>query len=49
MHANNEVGTLQPIAEIARIARERGVLVHSDAAQAGGKIPVARTRSASTS
>ena len=33
MHANNEVGTLQPIGEIARIARERGVLMHTDAAQ----------------
>lgn len=33
MHANNEVGTLEPIAEIARIARERGVLTHSDAVQ----------------
>jgi cysteine desulfurase len=39
MHANNEVGTLQPIAEISRIAREHGVLVHTDAAQSVGKIP----------
>jgi cysteine desulfurase len=39
MHANNEVGTLQPIAEISRLARERGVLVHTDAAQSVGKIP----------
>lgn len=39
MHANNEVGTLQPIAEIARIAREAGVLFHTDAAQTVGKIP----------
>ncbi len=39
MHANNEVGTIQPVAEIARIARERGVLVHTDAAQSAGKIP----------
>ncbi len=40
MHANNEVGTVQPIAEIAAIAREHGVLVHTDAAQSVGKIPV---------
>jgi cysteine desulfurase len=39
MHANNEVGTIQPIAEIARIARDRGVLMHTDAAQSVGKIP----------
>lgn len=38
MHANNEVGTIQPIAEIARITRERGVLLHTDAAQSVGKI-----------
>jgi cysteine desulfurase len=41
MHANNEVGTIQPIEEIARIARERGILVHTDAAQTVGKIPIA--------
>jgi cysteine desulfurase NifS/selenium donor protein len=40
MHANNEVGTVQPIAEIARIARQRGILVHTDAAQSVGKMPV---------
>jgi len=40
MHANNEVGTLQPIPEIARITRARGVLLHTDAAQSAGKIPV---------
>jgi selenium donor protein len=40
MHANNEVGTIQPIEEIARIARERGVLCHTDAAQTAGKIGV---------
>ena len=39
MHANNEVGTLQPIAEISRIARDQGVLLHTDAAQSVGKIP----------
>jgi cysteine desulfurase len=40
MHANNEVGTIQPIAEIASMARKRGILVHTDAAQSAGKIPV---------
>jgi cysteine desulfurase len=40
MHANNELGTIQPIAEIARIAREAGVPVHADGVQALGKIPV---------
>ncbi len=40
MHANNETGTLQPIAEIAKIARKHGVLMHTDAAQSVGKIPV---------
>jgi len=40
MLANNEVGTIQPVAEIAQRARERGVLVHSDAVQAVGRIPV---------
>jgi cysteine desulfurase len=39
MHANNEVGTLQPISEIAQIAREGGILSHTDAAQSVGKIP----------
>ncbi len=39
MHANNETGTLQPIAEIAKIAHRHGVLVHTDAAQSVGKIP----------
>jgi cysteine desulfurase len=38
MHANNEVGTIQPIAVIARIAREHGILCHTDAAQSIGKI-----------
>ena len=40
MHANNEVGTVQPIAEIAAVAREHGILLHTDAAQSVGKIPV---------
>lgn len=40
MHANNEVGTIQPITEIAGIAHRHGVLVHSDCAQSIGKIPV---------
>lgn len=39
MHANNEVGTIQPIADCARIAHEHGVLFHTDAAQSVGKIP----------
>ena len=38
MHANNEVGTIEPIAEIARITREAGVLLHTDAAQSVGKV-----------
>ncbi len=40
MHANNELGTIQPIAEIARIAKDAGVAFHSDGVQALGKIPV---------
>jgi cysteine desulfurase len=40
MHSNNEVGTLQPIAEIARFARNRGALVHTDVAQSLGKVKV---------
>jgi cysteine desulfurase len=39
MHANNEVGTIQPIGECAAIARARGILVHTDAVQSVGKIP----------
>ena len=39
MHANNEVGTIQPIEDCARMARERGILFHTDAAQTVGKIP----------
>ena len=40
MMANNELGSVQPIAECARICRERGVLIHTDAVQALGKIPL---------
>ena len=40
MHANNEVGTIQPIDEIARIARQKGICMHTDAAQSLGKIDV---------
>ena len=40
MHANNEVGTIQPIKEFAALTRPRGILLHTDAAQSAGKIPV---------
>ena len=40
MHANNEVGTIEPIREIGDIARHHGILVHTDCAQSVGKIPV---------
>ena len=40
MHANNEIGTIQPIVEIARIAHEAGALFHADGVQAFGRIPV---------
>jgi cysteine desulfurase len=40
MTANNEVGTIQPVAEIGRITRERGVFFHTDAAQALGRVPI---------
>jgi cysteine desulfurase len=40
MLANNEVGTIQPLAEVGRVCRERGVFLHSDAVQGVGKIPV---------
>ncbi len=40
MFANNETGVIQPIAEIAKICRERGVLFHTDAVQAAGRVPI---------
>ena len=40
MHANNETGVLQPVTELAGLARELGILVHTDAAQSAGKVPV---------
>jgi cysteine desulfurase len=39
MHANNEIGTIQPLAEISQITRDRGILLHTDAAQSLGSIP----------
>lgn len=44
MVANNEIGTIQPIAELAALAKSRGALVHTDAVQAIGKIPVSIKR-----
>jgi cysteine desulfurase len=44
MYANNEIGVVQPVAEIGKICKERGVLFHCDAVQAAGKIPVNATR-----
>jgi len=40
MHANNEMGTIHPIAEVGKITKEKGILFHVDAAQTAGKIPV---------
>jgi cysteine desulfurase len=40
MHANNEIGTIQPIVELARASHERGALFHTDAVQSAGKIPI---------
>jgi cysteine desulfurase len=40
MHANNEIGTIQPVAQLARIAKARGALFHTDAVQTAGKISV---------
>ena len=39
MHANNEVGTIQPVEDVARLAKSRGIVFHTDAAQSAGKIP----------
>ena len=44
MHANNEIGTVQPIAELAALARGRGALFHTDAVQSAGKLPLAVDR-----
>ena len=41
MHANNEIGTVQPVAELAALARRRGALFHTDAVQSAGKLPLA--------
>ena len=40
MHANNEIGTIQPVAELARLAHERGAIFHTDAVQSAGKVPI---------
>ena len=48
MHANNEIGVVQPIAEIGKIAKEKGLMFHVDAAQSVGKIPSTSKNSAST-
>jgi cysteine desulfurase len=40
MHANNEIGVLQPVREIGKLAKERGILFHTDGTQAAGKVPV---------
>ncbi|MEX0974318.1 MAG: cysteine desulfurase NifS [Bacillota bacterium] len=40
MHGQNEVGTIEPVAEIGKIAKEKGILFHTDAVQSGGKLPI---------
>ncbi len=40
MHANNEIGTIEPISEIGKVCREKGVYFHTDAAQSFGKVPI---------
>ena len=50
MAANNEIGTLQPVAEVGALCRERGIVFHCDAVQALGRMPGRRRRrGASTS
>ena len=49
MWANNEVGTIQPVSELAAIAREHGIPFHSDAVQAAGQLPVSLAESGATS
>src|SRR5205085_10168968 len=44
MYANNEIGVIQPVAEIGKLAREKGVLFHTDGVQAIGKVPVDVTK-----
>ena len=40
MHSNNEIGTIEPISEISKITKEKGILLHTDAAMSVGNIPV---------
>src|SRR5215831_8932549 len=40
MFANNEIGTIQPIAELGKLAKEKGIIFHTDATQAAGKVPI---------
>ena len=40
MYANNEIGTVQPLPEIVKLAKEKGAMVHSDAVQAAGKLKI---------
>ncbi|MGE5455334.1 MAG: cysteine desulfurase NifS [Methylocystaceae bacterium] len=43
MHANNEIGTIQPLAEIGKLTKAHGILFHTDAVQSAGRIPIAVT------
>ena len=47
MHANNEIGTIQPVAELAAVAHEHGALMHTDAVQASARFRSTSARSAS--